>query len=645
MMNRRSVLAYFMTLCIVLFFLVLIGENEYTELTFSEESGFYDNAFRLRIYAPRGTEIYYTLDGSVPDENALQYMEPILIKDATENDNVHSTRDDMTSGFLKEDILLYGQEPPNYVIPDYLVDKCTVVRAAYRDAEGNFSEVETRNYFVGFQDKEGYAGFNIISIVAEPDDLFGYEDGIYVRGKLYDAYVNEADRSAIPWVWWGANYHQHGKEWERDCNVQIFNAGKMQLLDKECGVRIQGGGGRGYLPRSLNLYARRQYDEEGRFYTDLFGTNYMADTVTLFAGGGDVTSKLRDRLAAGLIRGRNFGTMHFEPYIMFLNGEYWGVYWLTEKYDNVFVAYYYDVNKDDVVMIKNGELAEGKEEDYALYTKMMEYMENTDFTVDENYAQACEILDMQSFIDYFAAEIYYGRYGDWPASNFALWRTREKGEGEYEDCKWRWLMFDVNSGALKSESVEWDVLRFTMDSSRMFYNLCQNEDFKRQFVTSFMDIINTSFAEEKVNSMISDHLTIMEDAMYVHLKRFLGAEDTQMFQEAVADVQFFMDNRAAYVVQHLKNDLGLLGSLALLRVEINDTDAGKIKVNTADITFDQATEWYGAYYTDYQVTLTAVPEEGYHFVRWENEGVSEEETIVIDMQEKGISIKAIFEKE
>ena len=238
MMNRRSVLAYFMTLCIVLFFLVLIGENEYTELTFSEESGFYDNAFRLRIYAPRGTEIYYTLDGSVPDENALQYMEPILIKDATENDNVHSTRDDMTSGFLKEDILLYGQEPPNYVIPDYLVDKCTVVRAAYRDAEGNFSEVETRNYFVGFQDKEGYAGFNIISIVAEPDDLFGYEDGIYVRGKLYDAYVNEADRSAIPWVWWGANYHQHGKEWERDCNVQIFNAGKMQLLDKECGVYL-----------------------------------------------------------------------------------------------------------------------------------------------------------------------------------------------------------------------------------------------------------------------------------------------------------------------------------------------------------------------------------------------------------------------
>lgn len=113
---------------------------------------------------------------------------------------------------------------------------------------------------------------------------------------------------------------------------------------------------------------------------------------------------------------------------MFLNGEYWGVYWLTEKYDDVFAAHYYDVDKDDVVMIKNGELAEGEAEDYELYTEMMGYMENTDFTIDENYAYACELLDMQSFIDYFAAEIYYGRYGDWPVSNFAVWRTRKPGK-------------------------------------------------------------------------------------------------------------------------------------------------------------------------------------------------------------------------
>ncbi len=644
MMSRKSVLVCLTILCVMLCFLVLKGENEYTELTFSQESGFYENAFRLRIYAPTGTEIYYTLDGSVPDEHAIKYTEPILINDATENNNVYSARDDVTAGFLKDDILACDQTPPEYNVPAYLVDKCTVVRAAYLDSEGDFSEVETRNYFVGYQNKTGYDGFNIISVVAEPEDIFGYEDGIYVLGQAYDNFINETDKSTLSWAWWEANYRQRGREWERNCNVQVFSAKREQLLDKECGIRVQGGAGRGFLPRSLNIYARRQYDEEGRFYADLFGTDYMADTVTLFAGGGDVTSKLRDRLAAELITGRSFGTMHFQPYIMFLNGEYWGVYWLTEKYDDVFAAHYYDVDKDDVVMIKNGELAEGEAEDYELYTEMMGYMENTDFTIDENYAYACELLDMQSFIDYFAAEIYYGRYGDWPVSNFAVWRTRETGEGMYEDGKWRWLMFDVNSGALKSESVDWDIVRMTMDNSRMFNNLCQNEDFKRQFVISFMDIINTSFADERVNSMISDHLALMSDAMNVHLKRFIGVEESQMFQEAVADVQFFMNNRTAYVKQHLKNNFGLSGNPATLNVEVNYAGAGKIIVNTANITFDETTQWCGEYYTDYQVTLKAVPEEGYRFVGWENAVISDEETIVIDMREEGVFVKAVFER-
>ena len=93
-------------------------------------------------------------------------------------------------------------------------------------------------------------------------------------------------------------------------------------------------------------------------------------------------------------------------------------------------------------------------EDYELYTEMMGYMENTDFTIDENYAYACELLDMQSFIDYFAAEIYYGRYGDWPVSNFAVWRTRETGEGTYEDGKWRWLLPVINSAANLSRSLD-----------------------------------------------------------------------------------------------------------------------------------------------------------------------------------------------
>lgn len=557
MMNRRFVLGCLIAICGLLCLLVFAGDDEYTDLTFSRESGFYESAFHLSIYAPRGTKIYYTLDGSVPDENSIQYTEPILINDATENDNLYSARTDVTAGFMTEEILACGMEPSAYVLPDYLVDKCTVVRAAYLDNDGNFSEIKTKNYFINYENRIGYDGLSIISIVTDPESLFGSEEGIYVLGRTYEEYENEVDKSTEPWAWWGANYHQRGLEWERSANVQFFNTEKEVFLDKECGIRIQGGASRGFLPKSLNIYARKQYDGEGRFYADLFGTNYMADTVTLFVGGGDGISKLRDRLAADLTKERNFGTMNFEPYALFLNGEYWGVYWLTEKYDDIFAAHYYNVDKDNVVMIKNGELAEGEAEDYPLYLDMMSYMENTDFSIDENYAHACDLLDMQSLMEYFACEIYFGRYGDWPGSNFALWRTREKGEGQYEDGKWRWLMFDVNSGAFDPGIVDWDTIQITRDNSRMFDNLCQNDDFKRQFVGTFVEIMNTSFDDKKVEAVISEHRTFLEIPMSIHLKRFLGAEDSSQFLDAVANIQSFMENRKSYMMEYLKNDLGV----------------------------------------------------------------------------------------
>ena len=96
MRNRRTVLACLTALCALLFVLLFLEDREeYTELVFSVESGFYEEPFTLVLSAPVGTEIYYTLDGSEPDEHAMKYTEPIQIEDATKNDNRYSLRTDI----------------------------------------------------------------------------------------------------------------------------------------------------------------------------------------------------------------------------------------------------------------------------------------------------------------------------------------------------------------------------------------------------------------------------------------------------------------------------------------------------------------------------------------------------------------------
>lgn len=390
MKNRKNVLICLLILCGLMGFLILYGENNYTELVFSEESGFYQEPFELELYAPEGTVIYYTLDGSEPDKNAIRYIEPIHISDATDNDNVYSLRNDVSAGFLEEEIAEYCKASSNYIIPDYNIDKCTVVRAVFLDVDGNYSEIKTKSYFVGYEDKMGYDGVNIISIVTDPDNLFDYDSGIYILGQTYAEVADDSDmKQNYHWMFWKANYCQRGLEWERSADIQLFNTEKELLFEQECGIRIQGGASRGYLPRSINIYAREQYGGDDRLYIDLFHTGYIPDTITLFAGGNDTSSKFRDRLMAGLVKERNFSKMNYEPCVMFLDGEYWGVYWLTEKYDDVFLEYYYGVEKDNVVMIKADVLEEGEEEDEELYREMMWYMTSADLSVYENYEYAC----------------------------------------------------------------------------------------------------------------------------------------------------------------------------------------------------------------------------------------------------------------
>lgn len=415
MMSRKSALLCLLLICGGICLLLLCDKYSPTDLCFSRESGFYEEPFELQLTAPLGAKIYYTLDGSVPDENAFLYTTPILINDATSQPNVHSMRTDTSPEFMLE--------KPKYKLPDYPVDKCTVVRASYRDADGNFSKVKTESYFVGYGAKAGYRDINVISIVTDPENLFGHDKGIYVLGRKYGDYLENVGN--LENLEEDANAYQHGKEWERPADIQIFDTEREVFLKQSCGIRIQGGGSRIQLPKSLNLYAREDYSSATRFYADLFGTDYMADTITLSAGGQDAIAKFRDMFVSTLTRDRAFSTMNYEPYAMFLDGEYWGIYWLTERYNDTYLGYYYGIDADNIIMMKNSALIRESEEDWSTYNVMLYYLQETDFTREENYESAGYIIDLQSYIDYYATEIYIGSWADWPGTNEAFWRVRE----------------------------------------------------------------------------------------------------------------------------------------------------------------------------------------------------------------------------
>ena len=509
----------------------------------SVTSGFYEEAFDLSIVADSNVSVYYTLDGNIPDENSYLYTGKIRIEDASLNPNVYSLRTDTTAQFYTDERI---------VLPDKLLDKATVIRAVSIDEYGNRSEVETATYFVGFQNKEAYADIKVISLVSDYENLFGYDKGIYVTGKTYDGIQIKND-----WLWMKSNYRNKGRSAEREVHMELFDEQHNLVLDKEAGIRIRGKGTRAYLQKSFNLFAREEYDGEPAFAYDFWDDgDVKASEISLSSGGNDLYTKMKDYLAANLSGDMQFSVLRHQPCMVFLNGEYWGMYYITEKFNAQYIEKYYGIPEENVVMIRNWVVEEGDEEDLQKLHEDMEYIGSMNLTLSENYKKACELIDIESAIDYYAYQVYIARYGDWlgephEGGNWGVWKADVSGM-EYGDDKWRWLFFDANSASMSS--AEFDSFSYIEQKSyyNVFPNLMKNAEFREKFYEKLDYLRTFVFAPDKVNEQIDQ---IKEETQLQVVKtydRFLDETCTkESYEDAVNVIKAFYEQRYYYISEML----------------------------------------------------------------------------------------------
>jgi len=656
-MKRNGILLFIITLFLLVIIVLKQNNTDKEEIQiipsidieFSKASGFYSEEFYVKLTSKQGYDIYYTLDGSDPSKESFLYKEPIFIENCDEKPNIYAQRTDTSTGFLKDDIEKYSLNlvEPNYISPTYGVEKCTVVRAISYDEQGESTEIVNKVYFVGEKEEKSYQNIGVMSIVTNPENLFNHKTGIYVTGKIYEDYANsEREHWAEKyWCHWPANYTQRGREWERVAWLDYFDVEGEHIWGQNAGIRIHGGGSRGFAEKSLNLYSRNEYGEKRVFSEDVFDSGYQAHKLVLFSGGDDVGSKLKDYLVNTLSQELNIATMDFTPCALFLDGEYWGVYYLTEAYDKDYIKFHYNVN--NAIMIKNGQLEEGFNSGLKKYQDMVAFLEENDMSKKENYEKACELIDVDSYIDYYASLIYVGRSGDWPKTNVALWRSDTVSGRQYEDGRWRFMVFDVNSsGSVGSTHREEDTLRKTIEIDGGFQSLLKNSEFKKKFCMRLMDIGNVVYQEERVSQFIDEYIEIMSTSMKENNRRFYGEEDSEnKFSDDVNDVKNFFIGRQEVVLHSINQNFDFEDDISSLQVEISDEMAGKIQINSMEVEF-QDNNWKGWYIPQYPVTLQVKVMDGYKFLGWKlsDGSVLMDDTIEVLLENDVEKIEAIFQK-
>ncbi|MBQ4537662.1 MAG: CotH kinase family protein [Lachnospiraceae bacterium] len=449
------------------------------ELTVSVDSGFYDKDLTITAKAPAGTEIYYTDNCEEPNkENAIPYTEPIRLE-----------------------------------VPDEEAERIHVLRFKAYFPDGTESGIMNRTYFLGEEIEARYTT-NVLHITGEPEDLFGYENGIFVGGKRFDQFV-EANPDAHFGGGIDANFEMRGRESERGVFVEYFTEDGESLFSQNAGVRIHGGATRMKNQKSFQLYARSEYDIQNRFEYPVIRnlTSQVDGTIAeehkrliVRSGGTDNGfAYIRSELTGVLASEAGFpDVMHAEPVCVYINGMYRGVYWLENNFDAQYFENRYGEYTGEFAVVGGSDQEKEPDDTYQEYVdeynEMYTKFSTADLSVDANFEELERMLDVENYLQYFAIQNYVGN-GDWPSNNLKVYRYVAP-DGQYTadsafDGRYRHLLYDTDYGLgllLEKETVGTTADEFTLDrileESPLFAALMERAECRDYFVQCSLDLMN-----------------------------------------------------------------------------------------------------------------------------------------------------------
>ena len=514
----------------IILIIIGIGISLYSQsdtVIFSATGGFYENSFDLTLSNNnQGNRIFYTINGNTPTPQSYQYTQPLHL-----DENLYSRSD------------IYKIQMSN--VPPYIPDniqKIIVIRAAVFDNNGNIiSNVITNSYCISSLGFDNH-GLPVVSICVDTIDLFDNGIGIFIPGIHYNQSNSE----------WTGNYYQEGRNWERKCNVEYYMHNTSASLNQIAGVRTHGGNSRRFQQKGLSLFAREEYGKK-RFKCQVFETSYINNFKRLVLKPIKCSwsnAGIEDYVCCRIANEVNVESLETRPCTVYINGEYWGIYYLEEKPDERYLENHFSSDAENYNIMGNwvNLIVSGSSDNFI---QMMTWLNNSDISVQENYYQLCEKIDIECFIDYFILEIFLSNY-DWPTNNMRCWQD---GNG-----LWRWIFYD-GDGALGNPY--YDSFIHATDTSDnswptnkratlMFRKLLTNRDFCQIFSERFHELYETSFRYSNTKQYLEQITNEISGEMQNQIGRFNYPSRYGEWTEALSNVDEYLRLRPAIIIDYLE---------------------------------------------------------------------------------------------
>lgn len=527
----------------------------------NRESGYYVSEFDLHLTAAAGQKIYYTTNGDDPTTESLEYTGPIEIEDEYEYYkylDVPTTPVDTSGCYFA------------WKKVEKEISRCKVISFRVLNEKGELGKVYNKSYF--FNNPHD---FPVVSIITDNQNLFNYETGIYVPGIHLD---DETPCST-------GNYKMRGEEWEKKMSFSYFENENL-ITEHEGGMRIHGSGSRDAAQKSLKIYAKKKYGINkfpNVFFNDL-DINELDNFIVRATMSDHSMALIKDAVSMESIRELNLEQTYIQPVVVYINGNYWGIHEIRNRFDEEYFSEKYKLDKDSIDIVAPVVFGNPWEAKYKRMKVIYDYIVENDLSRKEHYDYISNVYDIPQIIDYYIAETYFANT-DWPGNNLQFWNSEV-------DKKYKPIYYDLDAGWRDREK---DMIEFATQMEHneypnpsstnvIFTKLLSNNDFRQKFIERALYLVDNVFTYEKLKPIIDKYVNSYRPELGRNIDRWHFPEsETKWLDILFRDYYEFARLRGCYYKEHLVKHFDLDSSVlcSVSSVETTDNEVLSISPNPA----------------------------------------------------------------
>ena len=431
---------------------------------------------------------------------------------------------------------------------------------------------------------------------------------------------------------YGANgiFDNWGFDWQRAAYIEYFDTTQQLLFSQKAGMQIDGGwgGSRSNPQHSFRVELDNGVLGDGSIEYPIIPNRPNRTKYSNFylRNGSNQYLVLPYKDAAQvemMCAETNAYYSAWRPITVYINGAYFGLYELREKFDTEYFKSIENADPDstDILSLSawgGGALRTVEGSVDSFFTDYQNF-NNLDPT-DANYWNLADnYFDMQWYTDYIIGASWMGNT-DWPGNNIKLYRSNAS------NGRWRFCLIDQELALAPNSWTDcyFDHIAYMLgqDTNNPYINVwlqsLQNEQYRNYFINRFADVMNSAYKEERIlgieNSFFNQTVVEMQNeyARWGNPNNIVGQMND--FYDNHLLFQYQLSERTQQVRNHIAANFELPNQVDVT-LDVHPAGAGTIHISS--LTPDTY-PWQGVYFNGVPVKIEAIPATGYNFAHWGN---------------------------